>query len=616
MPQTRDDAARTDMLRFITCGSVDDGKSTLIGRLLYDSKQVAEDHIDTLSTADGAPDYSRLLDGLEAEREQGITIDVAYRFFNSPARKFIVADTPGHEQYTRNMVTGASTADLAIILVDARKGILNQTRRHTCITALMGIRHAVLAVNKMDLIGFDQARFDAIADEFADMAAPLGFQSLQAIPISARNGDNVFARSTSMGWYCGPSLMEQLDQVDAIRAAAAEKPLRFPVQWVGRGLADTRTYSGTLAAGSIRPGDPVLIAHSGVSAVIEDVFTSDASLDCAIAGNAVTVKLDRECDIRRGDLLCTPSDRPEVADQFEADLIWMGEAAMLPGRSYLLHMRGRTVPVTITRLKHKMDVATLTEAPARTLDPNDIGRATISTTEAVAFDSYDACRETGSFILIDRYSNETVAAGMMRFALRRASNVHPQAMTVDRALRSTMKAQTPVALWFTGLSGAGKSTIADLVETRLAQSGKHTYALDGDNLRSGLNRDLGFTDADRVENLRRVSEVAKLMVDAGLIVTCTFISPFISERQKAREIIGGEHFLEIFVDASLERCIERDPKGLYRKALDGKIKNFTGFDSPYEAPDAPDIRLDTDTLSAEAAADQVIEILRTRGFIS
>ncbi len=623
-PSHRSDTSdNRSLLRFITCGSVDDGKSTLIGRLLHDTNQIANDHADTLAAQSKANDagsteldYALLLDGLEAEREQGITIDVAYRFFNSATRKFIVADTPGHEQYTRNMVTGASTADLAIILVDATKGLLTQTRRHSYITALMGIRQVVLAVNKMDLIDFDQRRFEDIAAAFDEAVDGLGFDAVKAIPISAKSGDNVFTRSGATPWYQGPTLMQHLDAVEVGRTHASDEAFRFPVQWVNRADGAPRGYAGTVAAGEVRPGDDVVIAQSGVSARIAEIVTADRSLDLAKAGDAVTLRLDRERDISRGAMICATDDRPDVADQFAADLIWMGEEDMLPGRSYLLQAHGRLVPASITKLKHKVDVDSFATAPAKTLGPNEIGQCTLSTTEPVAFDSYDRCRETGSFILIDRYSHETVGAGVVRFALRRASNIHPQAMTVDRSRRADMKGQTPIALWFTGLSGAGKSTIADLVETRLMEAGRHTYALDGDNLRGGLNKDLGFTDADRVENLRRVSEVARLMVDAGLIVTCTFISPFRSEREKAREILGADHFFEIFVDASLQACIDRDPKGLYRKAIAGEIKNFTGFDSPYEPPENPDLRLDTDALSAEAAAEQVLDALRARGILT
>ena len=610
--------AGAGVLRFITCGSVDDGKSTLIGRLLYDSKLLFDDQITKLEresaqigSADGGLDFALLLDGLEAEREQGITIDVAYRYFNTLSRKFIVADTPGHEQYTRNMATGASTADLAVILVDARKGLLTQTRRHAYIASMMGIRHVVAAVNKMDLIAWSEAEFVAIDTRFQALAGSLGFESFVSIPISARFGDNVFTRSAQCGWYGGPTLMERLETVNPGSKAVLAHPFRFPVQWVNRPNANFRGFAGTIAAGSVRPGDAVLVAHSAKSARVSRIVTADGDLALGEAGQAVTLVLDREIDIARGDLLVDPDARCTVASQFVAEILWMGEEPMLPGRPYLFKSGGQTCPVSITDLKHKIDVNTYERSPAKQLELNEIGSCALNTARAIAFDPYKDLRETGSFILIDRYTNQTVAAGMIDFALRRATNIHFQAMDVDKALRSAMKRQSPAILWFTGLSGAGKSTIANAVERRLAASGRHTYALDGDNIRHGLNKDLGFTPADRVENIRRIGEVARLMVDAGLIVTCSFISPFRSERRLVRELVGPGEFIEVFVDAPIEVCASRDPKGLYRKAAAGEIKNFTGIDSPYEPPETPEIHIRSDLVSLDEAAECVLAFLET-----
>ncbi len=610
------------VLRFITCGSVDDGKSTLIGRLLYDSKLIFEDQIEVLrrdsrkhGTTGEEIDFALLLDGLEAEREQGITIDVAYRFFNTDKRKFIVADTPGHEQYTRNMATGASTADLAIILIDARKGVLVQTLRHSYIAKMMGIRHVVLAVNKMDLVGRDQAVFEAISEKYRETAASLGFESLTAIPMSAKEGDNVTRRSERMGWYDGPTLIEHLEDVDVSRDLRSQ-PFRLPVQWVNRPNLDFRGFCGTIASGVVKPGDPVAVAHSGQTAHVARIVTADEDLAEASAGDAVTLVLDREIDIARGDVLCDPKARAEVADQFAAEVLWMDQNALLPGRSYLLKAGGQLTPCQVTTLKHKVDVNTYEHLAARRLELNEIGLANLSTRRPVAFDPYEVNRDTGSFILIDRYSNQTVGAGMIRFGLRRASNIHAHAMDVTKDRRAEMKGQKPAVLWFTGLSGAGKSTIANLVERKLAEAGFHTYSLDGDNVRHGLNRDLGFTDQDRVENIRRIGEVAKLFVDAGMIVTCSFISPFRAERRMVRELLQADEFIEVFVDAPLDVCMQRDPKGLYKKAQAGEIKNFTGFDSPYEAPEEPELRVETAELSADAAADQVIAKLREMGRLS
>jgi len=613
------EAGDRGVLRFITCGSVDDGKSTLIGRLLYDSKLIFEDQIEVLrrdSRKHGAAgddiDFALLLDGLEAEREQGITIDVAYRFFSTAKRKFVVADTPGHEQYTRNMATGASTADLAIILTDARKGVLIQTLRHSYIARMMGIRHVVLAVNKMDLVGRDHAVFDAIAEKYRETAASLGFETLTAIPMSAKEGDNVTGRSEKMSWYDGPTLIEHLEDIDVSRDLRRQ-PFRFPVQWVNRPNLDFRGFAGTVAAGVIRPGDAVAVAHSGQTARVTRLVTADEDLAEASAGDAVTLVLDREIDIARGDLIGDPKARPDVSDQVAAELLWMDAQPLLPGRTYLLKAGGQMTPCQVTTLKHKVDVNTYEQLAARRLELNEIGLANLSTRRPVAFDPYDVNRDTGSFVLIDRYTNQTVGAGMIRFGLRRASNIHQHAMDVTKTRRAEMKGQKPAVLWFTGLSGAGKSTIANLVERKLAEEGFHTYSLDGDNVRHGLNKDLGFTDQDRVENIRRIGEVAKLFVDAGVIVTCSFISPFRAERRMVRELLDAEEFIEVFVDAPLEVCMERDPKGLYKKAQAGEIKNFTGFDSPYEAPEAPELRISTADLSADAAADQVIAKLREMG---
>ncbi|WP_394692856.1 sulfate adenylyltransferase subunit CysN [Hyphobacterium sp.] len=615
-------AGEGGVLRFITCGSVDDGKSTLIGRLLYDSKLLFEDQIAILQrdskahgTAGEDIDFALLLDGLEAEREQGITIDVAYRFFNTERRKFIVADTPGHEQYTRNMATGASTADLAIILVDARKGMLTQTKRHTYIASMMGIRHVVVAVNKMDLVDHSRARFHEIVSDYLEIAENLGFASIMPVPISARYGDNIFERTDAMKWHDGPTLMEHLERVDTQADNEADFPFRMPVQWVNRPNLDFRGFAGTIAAGSIKPGDEVLVAHSGKTTQVKRIVTADSDLDEASAGQAVTLVLDREIDIARGDMLTDPKARPEVSSQFAAEILWMTEEEMLPGRSYLLKAGGQVTPASITTLKHKLNVNTFEKEPGKSLKLNEIGVCTLNSSKPIAFDRYKDQRETGSFILIDRFTNQTVAAGMIEFSLRRASNVHTHAMDVNKDRRGEQKNQKPAVLWFTGLSGAGKSTIANLVERKLVEAGRHTYSLDGDNIRHGLNKDLGFTDADRVENIRRIGEVARLMVDAGLIVTCSFISPFRSERQMVRDLVTEGEFIEIFVDAPLDVCIQRDPKGLYKKAQAGEIQNFTGFDSPYETPETPELIVKTAEMSAEAAAEEVIEKLVARGLM-
>ncbi|HUJ03251.1 MAG TPA: sulfate adenylyltransferase subunit CysN, partial [Rhizomicrobium sp.] len=604
---------KKSLLRFLTCGSVDDGKSTLIGRLLYDSKLLFEDHLSALEkdskkfgTTGGDIDFALLVDGLEAEREQGITIDVAYRFFATEKRKFIVADTPGHEQYTRNMATGASNSDLAVILIDARKGVLTQTRRHAYIASLLGIRHVVLAVNKIDLVDFSQNIFDAIVTEFGAFARGLGFQSLVPIPISARFGDNVIERSAKTPWYTGPALLSHLETVN-VDQALAEGPLRLPVQWVNRPNLDFRGFSGTIVGGRVRQGAPIVVAKSGRASTVARIVTMDGDLDEATAGEAVTIVLADEIDVSRGDVLAAPDARPELSDQFAAHLLWMSEDELLPGRQYLLKLGTTTVPANISTLKHKVDVNTLDHLAAPTLHLNEVGYTNISVSHPIAFDSYRSNRDMGGFILIDRFSNATVAAGMIDFGLRRATNVHWQPLDIDKNVRGELKGQKPAVLWFTGLSGSGKSTIANLVERTLFAQGRHTYLLDGDNVRHGLNRDLGFTDADRVENIRRVGEAAKLFVDAGLIVLVSFISPFRSERRMARELLQPGEFIEVFVDTPIEICMRRDPKGLYQKALAGQIKNFTGIDSPYEAPEAADLTLKTEGAAPETLASQVVD---------
>ena len=613
---------RKSFLRFLTCGSVDDGKSTLIGRLLYDTKLIFEDQLRSLETDSRRHgttgediDFALLMDGLEAEREQGITIDVAYRFFATDKRKYIVADTPGHEQYTRNMATGASTADLAVILVDARKGVLTQTRRHAYICSLLRIRHVVLAINKIDLVGFSEEIFNSIVGEFRDFASKLDFASVVAIPLSARFGHNVMEPSTALPWYQGPSLLTHLDEVDVASDREA-LPFRMHVQWVNRPNAEFRGFAGTIASGRLAPGDVVTVAGSGRSTRIARIVTQDGDLPEALAGDAVTLTLEDEVDVSRGDVLAPGHDRPDVSDQFAAHILWMTDEEMLPGRQYLLKAGSRLVPATVTELKHKVDVNSLERFAAKTLQLNEVGFCNLSTSMPLAFDAYRTNRETGSFILIDRYSNATVAAGMIEFGLRRATNVHWQALDVSKQSRADLKGQKPVILWFTGLSGSGKSTIANIVERKLTLAGRHTYLLDGDNVRHGLNRDLGFTDADRVENIRRVAEAAKLFVDAGLIVLVSFISPFRSERRAAREIVGPEEFLEIHVDTPLEVCMERDPKGLYKRAQRGEIRNFTGIDSPYEVPESADIRVNTVDLTPEEAADTIIARMRSAGLIA
>jgi bifunctional enzyme CysN/CysC len=611
-------APQKSLLRFLTCGSVDDGKSTLIGRLLYDTKLILDDQLSALErdsrrhgTTGEDLDLALLVDGLEAERQQGITIDVAYRFFTTDRRAFIVADTPGHEQYTRNMATGASNADLAVILIDARKGVLTQTKRHSYICSLLGVRHVVLAVNKIDLVGHDQGVFDRIVADYLKFAETLGFASITPIPMSARHGDNVLFPSANIGWYAGPTLVEHLEGVDVVSDTAA-KPFRFPVQWVNRPNLDFRGFSGTIASGTLRPGERVSVAASGRETTVTRIVTYDGDLPEAGAGQAVTLTLADEVDIARGDLLAAPTARPEVADQFAAHVLWMGDEPLLPGRPYLMKIGARYTPVRVTALKHKVDVDTLEHLAGRSLALNEIGVCNLSSSSPIAFDSYTENRETGAFILIDRYTNATVGAGMIDFGLRRAANIHRQALLVGRAEREALNGHKPAVLWFTGLSGSGKSTIANLVERELHDRGIRTFLLDGDNVRHGLNRDLGFSDAERVENIRRVGEVAKLFVEAGTIVLCSFISPFRAERRMVRELFADGEFLEIFIDTPLEDCIKRDPKGLYVKALNGQIANFTGVTSPYEAPEAAEIVVATADLSPADAAATILTDLERR----
>ena len=609
------------LLRFITCGSVDDGKSTLIGRLLYESKMVFEDQLAALEadskkvgTQGDNLDFALLVDGLAAEREQGITIDVAYRFFSTDKRKFIVADTPGHEQYTRNMVTGASTADVAVILIDARKGVLTQTRRHSYIASLLGIRHVVLAINKMDLVDFSQPIFATIVDEYREFAQQIGLSDITAIPLSALQGANMLERSESMPWYHGPTLMGYLESVE-IEDDLQAKPFRLPVQWVNRPNQDFRGFAGTIASGLVRKGDALRALPSGRTSRVERIVTHDGDRDAAVAGQSITLVLSDEIDVSRGDVLAAADSPPAVADQFQATVIWMHDEPMLPGRPYLIKLGARTVTGSITAPKYKINVNTLEHLAAKQLDLNEIGVCNLSLDRTVAFDPYSDNREMGGFILIDKLTNDTVGAGLLTFALRRAENIHWQALDVNKHARAALKGQRACVLWFTGLSGAGKSTVANIVEKRLHSLGRHTYTLDGDNVRHGLNKDLGFTDADRVENIRRVAEVSKLMVDAGLIVLVSFISPFRSERRLARELMQEGEFFEVFVDTPIEEAEKRDPKGLYKKARRGELKNFTGIDSPYEPPEQAEIHLHTALISPEAAAEEILRKLRDAGML-
>ena len=609
------------LLRFITCGSVDDGKSTLIGRLLYESKMIFEDQLTALEqdskkvgTQGENIDFALLVDGLAAEREQGITIDVAYRFFATEHRKFIVADTPGHEQYTRNMATGASTADLAVLLIDARQGVLTQTKRHAFIASQLGVRHIVLAVNKMDLVDYSEKVFNEIVDDFKTFADQLDIPNLHAIPVSALAGDNVVDGSRFMPWYEGPSLLGYLEGVD-VEAEETSLPFRMPVQWVNRPDLDFRGYAGRIAGGIVRPGDDVHVLPSGKQSKITRIVTMDSDLDEAVSGQSVTLTLTDEIDISRGDVIATSETPPEISDQFDTTIIWLSEEPMLPGRSYRMKTSSRLVSATVNAPKHKTDVNTLQKLPAKTLQLNEIGNCTLAVDRPIAFDSYNENRQTGSFILIDRMTNNTVGMGMINFPLRRAANIHWQNLDINKAANAEQKGQSPAVLWFTGLSGSGKSTIANEVQSRLFASGRHSFILDGDNVRHGLNRDLGFTDADRVENIRRVAEVSKLMVDAGLITLVSFISPFRAERDLARNLMEEGEFIEIFVNTPLSVAETRDPKGLYKKARAGNLKNFTGIDSPYEAPENPEIEINTDDMSLEDAAERVINGLIERGII-
>lgn len=604
------------LLRFLTCGSVDDGKSTLIGRLLYDSQLILDDQLASLkkesrnrTTGDEGIDFSLLVDGLSAEREQGITIDVAYRFFSTDKRKFIVADTPGHEQYTRNMATGASNADLALLLIDARKGVLTQSRRHSFILSLIGVKHVVLVVNKIDLVDYSQDVFDRIVAEYRAFAEPLGFKTLAAVPVSALRGDNILGPSANTPWYRGPGLVPYLEGIEVADDRASQK-FRFPVQWVNRPNLDFRGFSGTVAAGVVKVGDDVLVAASRKPARIKAIVTMDGELDQAVAGQAVTLVLDREVDVSRGDVLTHAGETPEFSNQFQARVVWMNEEPAYPGRSYLLKIGSQIVPATITDLKFRTNVNTLEQTAATKLDLNEVATVTIATDRAIAFDPYAANAVTGGFILVDRISNATLGAGTVEFGLRRAQNLTYQSFDVNRQVRADMKGQQPQIVWFTGLSGSGKSLVANLLEKRLTAEGKHAYILDGDNVRHGLNKDLGFTEAARVENIRRVAEVARLMADAGLIVLVSFISPFEKERRLAREIAGDITFTEVYVDTPIEVCEARDPKGLYKRARAGEIKNFTGIDSPFEAPTNPELVLHGAEHAPLDLADQLHGLLR------
>jgi bifunctional enzyme CysN/CysC len=612
---------RKTLLRFITCGSVDDGKSTLIGRLLYESKLIHDDQLTALAadsrragTQGGALDFALLVDGLAAEREQGITIDVAYRFFTTRRRKFIVADTPGHEQYTRNMVTGASTADAAVILIDARKGVLTQTRRHTFIVSMIGIRHVALAVNKLDLVGYSRPVFERIVAEYREFAEGLGLTSVQPIPLSALLGDNILLPGENMPWYGGPTLAEYLETVEVDRDAAAG-PFRLAVQTVIRPDLDFRGYAGIIAGGTVRPGDEVRVLPSGASATVARIVTRDGDLPAAEAGQSVTLTLDREIDVSRGDLIAAAGRPAGAADQFQARLVWMHEDPLLPGRPYLIKLGSATAGCTVTHIKYGLNVNTLERTPASTLAVNEIAVANIATDKRLPFDPYQANREMGGFVLVDRLTNATVGAGMIDFALRRSDNVHWQALDVTKERRAAIKGHRSAVVWFTGLSGAGKSTIANALERELHALGCHTVLLDGDNVRHGLNRDLGFTDADRVENIRRVAEVARLMVDAGLIVLVSFISPFRAERSSARALVGENEFAEVYVETPLEVAEQRDPKGLYRKARAGGLPHFTGIDSPYEAPESPEVRIDTVAASVRESVSRIVGHLRATGIV-
>jgi bifunctional enzyme CysN/CysC len=610
------------LLRFITCGSVDDGKSTLIGRLLYESKLLYEDQLAALAadskkvgTQGGALDFALLLDGLTAEREQGITIDVAYRFFSTDKRKFIVADTPGHEQYTRNMVTGASTADVAVILVDARKGVLTQTRRHSYLVSLVGIRRVVLAINKLDMIGYAKEVVDRIEEEYRAFGHRIGLRKIVCIPLSALQGDNVTQPSTHTPWYHGPTLMGYLETVE-IESDVHSAPFRLLVQWVNRPNHDFRGFSGRIVGGTVQPGNRMRVLPSGKESTVKRIVTRDGDLELAVAGQSVTITLADEIDISRGDMLSAADAPPAVADQFEADIIWMSEEPMLPGRPYLLKIGAKTVGATITKPKYKINVNTLERLATMTLELNEIGVCNLHLDQVIAFDPYEQNRDTGGFILIDRLTNDTIGAGLLHFALRRSQNIHWQSIDVNKQAHAALNKHNPAVVWFTGLSGAGKSTIANIAEKKLHALGRHTYLLDGDNVRHGLNKDLGFTEADRVENIRRVAEVARLMVDAGLIVLVSFISPFRAERRLARDLVEKGEFCEVYVDTPLSVAEQRDPKGLYQKARRGDLKNFTGIDSPYEQPENPEVRIDTTICTPEDAAELIVAHLRAMGILN
>jgi bifunctional enzyme CysN/CysC len=617
--------ANIGLLRFLTCGSVDDGKSTLIGRLLHEAGQILDDHMAALTrdsvrhgTTGGDVDFALLVDGLQAEREQGITIDVAYRFFATDRRRFVVADTPGHEQYTRNMATGAANSELAVMLVDARKGVLTQTRRHAAVASLLGIRHVVLAVNKIDLVDFSEPRFAEIREQFGHAARDLGFKSIVAIPLSALLGDNVTAPSSNMPWYNGPTLLDHLETVD-VGNEVVQRPFRMPVQWVNRADAEFRGYAGTITSGKIRPGDRVTVyptgARSGLSATVASIVTMDGLLPVAGPGDAVTLTLAEQVDISRGNVLSVGAP-VSVTDRFDAHLIWLAESALFPGRSYLIKLGTATLAATVTRIRHRVDIDTYDHVAADTLAINDVARVTIDLGAPIALERYAESRELGGFIMIDRLTNATVAVGMVETVAASSSDITWHTTVVDKHARATLKGQRPATVWFTGLSGAGKSTIANLVEQRLHTLGRHTMMLDGDNVRHGLNRDLGFSEADRIENIRRAAEAARLMVDAGLIALVSFISPYRSDRDSARERFDPGEFLEVFVDTPVDECRRRDPKGLYKRADAGQIRNFTGVDAPYEEPLAPEIRLPTVEASAEALAERVVEELRARGIIA
>ena len=610
------------LLRFITCGSVDDGKSTLIGRLLYESKLLYDDQLAALEsesrkfgTQGDALDFALLVDGLAAEREQGITIDVAYRFFSTDRRTYIVADTPGHEQYTRNMVTGASTADAAVLLIDARKGVLTQTRRHSYLVSLIGVRHVALAINKMDLVEYSEQRFREIETQYRAFARQIGLTDIACLPVSALKGDNMLQPSANTPWYRGTTLMGWLETVEVDETRLQKLAFRLPVQWVNRPNLDFRGFSGTIASGVVKPGDRVRVQPSGVESRVARIVARGGDLAQAVAGQSIALTLADELDASRGDLISAADASAAVADQFEATVVWMSDQPMLRARTYLMKIGTKTVTATIAPLKYRVDVDTLAHLAAEKLELNQIGVCELELDRPIAFDPYVENRDTGGFILIDRLTNHTVGAGMLKFALRRAHNIHMQHIDVDKAARAALKGQKACVLWLTGLSGAGKSTIANLMEKKLHGMGRHTYILDGDNVRHGLNKDLGFTAEDRVENIRRIAEVAKLMVDAGLIVITAFISPFRAERDMARALLAEGEFIEVFVDAPLEVAEERDPKGLYRKARRGEIKNFTGIDSPYEAPEAPEIHIDTMTVSAEDAVERIFAALRRMGLI-